>query len=166
LVGGAGLAGLAAAHDLVAMGARVTVVDPRDRVGGRVWTIREGFADRQHAEAGGDLIDEDQHEIRDLARECGLQLTRILRQGFAYVRPDRTGRPRIVPPAAGRAWDRLSGALMPVIRTYKLTEQRWDTPVTAAIARRSIASWLDEIAADEELRAGARGLRGFFLADP
>ena len=67
LVAGAGLAGLAAARDLAALGAAVTVVDARDRVGGRVWTIRDGFAERQHAEAGGDMIDEAQHEIRGLA---------------------------------------------------------------------------------------------------
>ena len=68
LVAGAGLAGLAAARDLIALGATVTVVDARDRVGGRVWTFRDGFAEGQHAEAGGDIIDEEQHEIRELAR--------------------------------------------------------------------------------------------------
>jgi len=67
LVAGAGLAGLTAAFDLHEMGAAVTVVEARDRVGGRVWTIRDGFTDRQHAEAGGDMIDEAQTEIRDLA---------------------------------------------------------------------------------------------------
>ncbi len=60
LVAGAGLAGLAAARDLAVCGAAVTVVEGRDRVGGRVWTVREGFAGGQHAEAGADLIDEDQ----------------------------------------------------------------------------------------------------------
>jgi len=67
VVAGAGLAGLAAAHDLQALGAGVTVLEARNRVGGRVWTIRDGFADKQHAEAGGDLIDEGQNEIRQLA---------------------------------------------------------------------------------------------------
>ena len=64
---GAGLAGLSAAYDLMLDGADVTVVDARSRLGGRVWTVRVGFADGQHAEAGGDLIDEGQHEIRSLA---------------------------------------------------------------------------------------------------
>ena len=45
LVAGAGLAGLVAARDLAAMGAAVTVVEARDRVGGRVWTMRDGFVD-------------------------------------------------------------------------------------------------------------------------
>src|SRR5262249_12484265 len=96
LVAGAGLAGLTAARDLVGRGASVTVIEARDRVGGRVWTIREGFAEGQHAEAGGDMIDEAQHEIRSLAGEHGLTMTRILRSGFAYVRLDGSGKPRII----------------------------------------------------------------------
>ena len=91
LVAGAGLAGLAAAHDLAAMGAAVTVVEARDRVGGRVWTIRNGFVDDQHAEAGGDMIDESQHEMRRLAASVGLKLSRILRGGLGYGRPRRPG---------------------------------------------------------------------------
>ena len=40
IVVGAGLAGLTAARDLVAAGAKVTVVEARDRIGGRIWTSR------------------------------------------------------------------------------------------------------------------------------
>jgi monoamine oxidase len=166
LVAGAGLAGLAAARDLTALGAGVTVLDARDRVGGRVWTIREGFAQNQHAEAGGDMIDEAQHEIRALAGELGLPLTRMLRGGFGYVRLDNAGRPRIVMRSAARGWARLAGALDGLIHPYRLAEQRWDSPIVSAIARRSVSSWLDEVKADPELRATATGLRGFFLADP
>src|SRR5204862_5692161 len=88
VIAGAGLAGPAGARDRTALGAAVTIVDAGDRVGGRVWTIRDGFAEQQHAEAGGDMIDEQQHEIRDLAEQLGLKLTRILRSGFGYVRAD------------------------------------------------------------------------------
>ena len=126
LVAGAGLAGLAAARDLIALGADVTVVDSRDRVGGRVWTIHDGFAERQHAEAGGDMIDEGQDEIRRLAEELGLKLTRILRGGFGYVRADGSGTPQIVARDASRGWQRLASALAEVSRPYKLAERRWD----------------------------------------
>src|SRR5262245_13697122 len=118
LVAGAGLAGLAAAHDLAARGATVTVVDARDRVGGRVWTIRDGFAENQHAEAGGDLIDASQAEIRTLADQVGLKLTRILRGGFGYVRTDGSSKPQILHRNALRGWDRLSEALDERARTH------------------------------------------------
>ena len=166
LIAGAGLSGLAAAHDLRAMGADVTVIESRDRVGGRVWTIRDGFADRQHAEAGGDLIDEAQYEIRCLAQELGLRLTKILRGGFSYVRADASGRPQMEGRRSWRGWDRLAEALEPWTRRYRLVEQRWDSPITTDISRRSVAQWLDDIHADQELRTTAAGLRGFFLADP
>ncbi len=163
---GAGLAGLAAARDLLRSGADVTVVDARPRAGGRVWTIREPFAYGQHAEAGGDLIDEGQAEIARLARELKLELVPILRGGFGYVRCGPSGRPRIVARTASRGWPRLMRALAELSRRYALAEGRWDSPIIAELARRSVADWLDETGADEELRATAEGLRGFFLADP
>src|SRR5439155_24691847 len=166
LVAGAGLAGLAAARDLLTRGAEVTVVDARDRVGGRVWTARDGFVERQHGELGGDMIEEAQEEIRALAGELGLKLTRILRSGFGYVRRDGSGRPRIVRMTAARGWANLSHRLGDLARRYRLTEQRWDSPVATDLARRSVAQWLDQVHADAELRATATGLRGFFLADP
>jgi len=166
LVAGAGLAGLTAAFDLHEMGAAVTVVEARDRVGGRVWTIRDGFTDRQHAEAGGDMIDEAQTEIRDLATSLGLTLTRILRDGFGYVRNDKSGQPKIVSRTAHHGWERLAKELAPLIRRYRLAEQRWDSPIANDIARRSVSQWLDDEHADDDLRAMATGLRGFFLADP
>ena len=166
LVAGAGLAGLAAARDLIARGATVTVIDVRDRVGGRVWTIRDGFTEQQHAEAGGDMIDEDQTAIRELAAEVGVKLTRILKGGFGYVRADQTGRAKIVARNAMRGWERLTAELRSITRPYILAERRWDSPIAAELARRSVAAWLDQVKGDPELRATAAGLRGFFLADP
>ena len=82
------------------------------------------------------------------------------------MRPDARGRPRIVARGAARGWDRLAQALVADSRPYRLAERRWDSPIAADLARRSVAQWLDEIKADDELRATAIGLRGFFLADP
>ncbi len=166
IVAGAGLAGLTAAVDLQQRGARVTVVEARDRLGGRVWTMRDGFLNRQHAEAGGDLIDADQEAIRRLVHEVGLTLSPILRGGFAYVREGARA-PVIEPPSpTGGIWAELGRAAEPWVRAHRLNERRWDGPIARRLAGCSVAEWLDDIGADRRLRARLKGLRGFFLADP
>ena len=134
LVAGAGLAGLVAARDLAAMGATVTVVDARDRVGGRVWTVRDGFIDGQHAEAGGDMIDEEHTALRRLADEFGLEQVRILSSGFGAARLTKKGDVRMVARSAARSWARLAEALAPLCEQYRWAERRWNSPIAAEIA--------------------------------
>jgi monoamine oxidase len=166
LVAGAGLAGLAAARDLVRGGATVRVVEARDRVGGRVLTARDGFAERQHAEAGGDLIDEGHTALLELAEQLGLSVVRILKEGWGFVAPRPGHRPRIAHRSAAGGWERLADALSDVAQPYRLAEKRWDTPIATALARRSVAQWLDDTHADAALRETVIAMRGFFLADP
>lgn len=166
MVAGAGLAGLVAARDLAAMGATVSVFEARDRVGGRVLTSRNGFVDGQHAEAGGDMIDDDHDAIRSLAAELGLPLVRILASGFGMARVARNGRVRLVARQAARGWERIAHELSPLADRYRWAERRWESPISAEIGRHSVAQWLDAVGADADLRNAAQGLRGFFLADP
>lgn len=71
---GAGLAGLTAAYELARNGFEVTVLEARDRVGGRVYTLRDPFADGQFAEGGGEHIDGGHTAIRAYAEHFGLAL--------------------------------------------------------------------------------------------
>ncbi|WHZ15905.1 MAG: hypothetical protein OJF52_002751 [Nitrospira sp.] len=166
IVAGAGLAGLTAAAQLQKDGAKVTVLEARDRVGGRVWTVRDAFTGGQHAEAGGDMIDGDQDAIRRLTVGLGLHLTPILKGGFAFVRRGPR-RPSLQPVSvARRFWSDIAKHCEPWIRAYRLTDQRWDGPIAQMLAGQSVTDWLDHIHADRNLRARLNGLRGFFLADP
>ena len=71
LVLGAGLAGLAAARQLVAAGARPLVLEARDRPGGRTHT-RFDLLDR--AEFGAVEIGDSYTRLHGLAQACGLQI--------------------------------------------------------------------------------------------
>jgi monoamine oxidase len=73
---GAGLAGLSAAYDLHRAGWKVTVLEARDRVGGRVYSLR-GFSNGLVAEAGGEFIEESHTRMLAFAKEFGLQLGRV-----------------------------------------------------------------------------------------
>ena len=72
---GAGLAGLSAAYDLQQAGWKVTVLEARDRVGGRVHTVRS-FSNGLVAEGGGEFIEESHTRMIALANQFGLKLAR------------------------------------------------------------------------------------------
>ena len=164
IVAGAGLSGLSAARDLEAAGAAVTIVEARDRAGGRVLTIRDGFAAGQHAEAGADLIDADQTSLLDLAKQLKLPMVRILRAGWGFCGENDRGRRTMR--NAPRTFEEAGKRLRSEIADYELAEKRWDSAIAARLARTSVSTWLTSIDANGGLAAGLRGLRGFFLADP
>lgn len=72
LVLGAGLAGLAAARDLAAGGADVTVLEARDRVGGRVEQVR--VDDGRPAQLGGEVVGPAHTAYLGLVEELGFTL--------------------------------------------------------------------------------------------
>ncbi len=71
LVIGAGVAGLAAARDLVAAGEEVRVLEARERIGGRILTARSD-ALRVPIELGAEFLHGEAKEVADIAREAGL----------------------------------------------------------------------------------------------
>src|SRR5436189_2115163 len=59
---GAGMAGLSAGYELTQLGHDVTILEARNRPGGRVQTLREPFSDGLYAEAGAARIP-DNHDL-------------------------------------------------------------------------------------------------------
>jgi monoamine oxidase len=164
VVVGAGLAGLTAARCLERAGAKVTIVEARDRVGGRVHTWRDGFEEGQHVEAGADLIEAEQAEVLRLARELQLDTVRILGNGWGFYGTSKRGIKKIR--NAPAAFEVVARLLEPEIAAFKIAESRWDSGVAGWLGKQSVADWLARSRAGKELAARIRGLRGFFLADP
>jgi monoamine oxidase len=157
---GAGLAGLTAARELGRRGAESVIFDPRDRVGGRVWTCR-AFDEGRHAELGADLIEEDQARVLELATSVGCTPVRILRGGFGFHAAGDAGMTRYLP-----GWEKLEKRLAPLVSAYKVSEQRWDTAIARRLACQSVGAWLTAVRASAIERRMLTGMRGFFLADP
>src|SRR5690242_18450350 len=76
IVIGAGLAGLAAALELHRAGWKVTVLEARRRVGGRVYSVRS-FSNGLVAEGGGEFIEDHHTRMLALAREFNLSLGKV-----------------------------------------------------------------------------------------
>jgi monoamine oxidase len=74
LVAGAGLAGLSAAYELMRAGHQVTVIEARDRPGGRVFTLRDAFSDGLYAEAGAESFGETHNFVHRYVKQFGLAL--------------------------------------------------------------------------------------------
>lgn len=70
---GAGLAGLSAAYDLHQAGWKVTVLEARNRVGGRVYSVRN-FSNGLVAEGGGEFIETTQTRMVALVKKFNLKL--------------------------------------------------------------------------------------------
>ena len=146
IVVGAGLAGLAAAHELARAGVRATVIEGAPRVGGRCWTERGAFADGQLAERGGELIDTSHEAIRTLAAGFGLALDDLTAteppgsqplaffDGAPYALPDidrdfRAMRERLLADA------QVLGDDLPTYRNH--------TPAQRTLDRMSARQWID-----------------------
>jgi len=80
---GAGLAGLCAARNLASEGRRVALVEARERVGGRIWTVHTlgGHA----VELGAEFVHGRPSEIAELAQEGQLALTEASGARFVYT---------------------------------------------------------------------------------
>jgi monoamine oxidase len=162
IVAGAGLAGLSAAHELARRGAAVTLLDARERAGGRVWTVRDGFAHGQHAELGGEFIDEHHSRIRTLANGFGLELVQVLRGGFTH-RFRRRGGDTVL--SRSGPWEPLRDLLAPLVRRYKAARGRDDAAAIREMSTFSLRGWLREQSADPDVHAMVDSMRGFFLAE-
>jgi monoamine oxidase len=90
VVVGAGMAGLTAALRLTQARHDVTVLEARDRVGGRVHSVT--LSNGEVGELGGEWLSSDQGSVVGLADELGIPLTQV---GVDFAKRDLIGSPPI-----------------------------------------------------------------------
>ena len=135
----------------------------RNRLGGRVWTIRDDGFDGIPLEAGGEFIDGEHEEIRSLCADLGLPLQQILREGFGLAL-DLRGRVQLFK-TQKHIWSDFKRALAKEAEAFEWSDCDWNSSAARvyrpAFARRAAAS---RGSLGRRARDGA-GLRGFYLAD-
>jgi monoamine oxidase len=83
LILGAGAAGLVAARDLAAAGLRVVILEARDRIGGRIHTLRDP-ACAAPVERGAEFIHGRPPETFEILAAAGLQSTPVAGQNWEF----------------------------------------------------------------------------------
>lgn len=146
LVVGAGIAGLSAAYRLQQAGMRVRVIEAQNRIGGRMFSLRNRFADGQVCELGGELIDTGHTHMQDLARELGIELNDLstddatLRRATWFIGGQLRSEAEVV-----RAFQPLALRIRDTLKPFgDAFDPTWRTPQGAeALDRMTIAQWFD-----------------------
>src|SRR6516225_4365834 len=148
IVVGAGLAGLAAARRLVARGHEVTVVEARERVGGRV--ERLVLDDGTPLELGGQWLGEGHTRMYELVGELGLSTFRTwndegrllleLQGRRSTMKPHKGAVPHLSPFAIADLAQGLARFARLAARTD--LERPWLTPNAEALDGQTWESWI------------------------
>ena len=144
VVVGAGFAGLAAALDLHDAGLSVTVLEARERVGGRVLSIE--LENGEIAELGAEWIMPDDDVLRATIDRLGLTASEA---GIDYLRREPRGR-----------------AAVPMAELDAFLEAADARLAASAADESSMGAMLDAVPGDDRARAVARArLQGTFASD-
>ncbi|WIB60270.1 NAD(P)/FAD-dependent oxidoreductase [Curtobacterium sp. MCLR17_007] len=147
---GAGVTGLIAATRLRAEGRTVTVLEARDRVGGRTWTDDiEGVT----LEIGGQWVSPDQTALLETLEELGLDTVDRYREGSSvYVdadgnRTEYTGDVFPLPEATANEVERLVAVVDEFVATVDPAEP-WAAPDAERLDEVSFRDWLHGLSDD------------------
>ena len=144
---GAGIAGLTAGWRLKQAGVAVRILEAQDRIGGRMFSLRNHFADGQVAELGGELIDTGHTHIRALALELELELNDLLEGETMESELWYFEGRRISEAALVEAWGPVAARIQADLDTlHSLDDWPWVTYRTPngaeALDRTTLAEWL------------------------
>ena len=153
---GGGLAGLAAAVTLMRAGVDLQLLEARERVGGRVLTLRAPFHDGLYAEAGGEFISAGHRVVRSFLRAYGLGLAPLPDGPRIFAFGGQVRRGRTLGDLDDRVRDnaeRVDRATAELAARILDPRRPWASPTAAELDARSLATWLDGLRLDPIARA-------------
>ncbi len=154
---GAGFSGLAAAYELTRAGYDVTVVEARNRVGGRVISFSD-IVPGKNVEGGGELIGSNHPAWVGYAKQFKLQFLDVGEEDAEF--PIVLNGKRLSSDESEKLWEEMEAAFAPLLAdAAKVDADRpWTTPNAEALDRRSIGSWIDGLSVSPDCKAGLHAL--------
>ncbi len=145
VVVGGGFAGLACAHELSSAGYDVTVIEARNRIGGRVLSFKD-LADGKTVEGGGELIGSNHPTWLAYKEKFGLtfldvsedeDLNMPIYLGGGLLDQETA---ELIYQEMKRALEKMTDAARPIV-----AERPWESPNARELDRQTIADWLDKL---------------------
>jgi len=147
---GAGFAGLACAHELLAAGYEVTVLEARNRIGGRVLSANAGngreFVKGRNVEFGAELIGSNHPAWVNLAQQFQLEFIDVTSDPQAERSVVIDGR-KLSGDEAASLWKDLETALNQLNRLAApvVEDEPWKSPDAEKLDRMSVQDWIDRL---------------------
>src|SRR5688572_26300568 len=157
IVIGAGFSGLAAAYELSRAGYDVTVVEARNRVGGRVISFSD-IVPGKNVEGGGELIGSNHPAWVGYAKQFKLDFLDVGEEDAEF--PIVLNGKRLTSDESEALWEEMEKAFAPLIAdaTSIDADRPWTAANAAELDRRTLGAWIDGLGVSNMCKAGIHTL--------
>lgn len=143
---GAGFSGLAAAYELSRAGYEVTVVEARNRVGGRVLTFSD-LVPGKSVEGGGELIGSNHPAWLAYAKQFGLQFLEIGEEDLEA--PIVINGKKVTAEQSEQLWEEMEKVFNTIVADAAKVDadEPWKAAGAEALDKRTLADWINKLSA-------------------